>query len=85
MSHNDANVINKIKFEIDRIRPKLALDGGDIQFINFKNGVVKVKLLGECATCSLAHLTMEHAIEATLVRKIPDVKKVINVQLEFIK
>lgn len=84
MNNKNIKIINKIKLELNKIRPKLAQDGGDIEFINFNNGVVKVRLLGECATCSIAHLTMEHAVEATLKRKIPEITKVINVNLKMI-
>lgn len=85
MNNKNDIVTNKIKIELDKLRPKLISDGGDIEFINFSNGIAKVRLLGECSTCQMAHLTMEHAIEAKIVSKIPEVKKVINVNLSFIK
>ncbi len=84
MTKENIEIINKIKFELEKIKPKLAIDGGSIEFINFKDGIVKVRLLGECATCEIADITMKHAVEATLIRKIPAVKKVINVKLNII-
>ncbi|MBU0278843.1 MULTISPECIES: NifU family protein [unclassified Gemella] len=85
MLNNDLEIINKIKLEIEKLKPKLEKDNGSIEFLNFKNGTVKVRMLGECASCPIAHLTMEHAIEASLVRKIPEVKKVININFQIIK
>ena len=78
------DTIDKIKFELDKIRPKLIMDGGNIEFINYKNGVLKVRFLGECAHCELSHITLKYAIEKTLIEKIPEIKKVIQVKMSVI-
>lgn len=77
-------VLKKIHIELDKIKPKLILDGGNIEFINFKNGVLKVKLTGECANCPVSNITMKYIIEDTLKNKIPEIKKVIQVKLNII-
>lgn len=61
--------IDKIKFELDKIRPKLIKDGGNIEFINYKNGILKIRFLGECAHCELSHITLKYAIEKTIIEK----------------
>ena len=76
--------IDKIKFEFEKIRPKLIKDGGNIEFINFKNGILKIRFLGECAHCELSHITLKYAIEKTIVEKIPEVNKVIEVKMSVV-
>ncbi|MBF0714308.1 NifU family protein [Gemella sp. GH3] len=83
MSKNELYVINKIKFELEKIRPKLQLDNGDIEFINYKDGVLKVRMLGACSTCSVADITMKYAIEDVIKSKIPEIKKVLNVKISI--
>ena len=84
MNKDYYDTIDKIKFELDKIRPKLIMDGGNIEFINYKNGVLKVRFLGECAHCELSHITLKNAIEKTLIEKIPEIKKVIQVKMSVI-
>lgn len=67
--------INKV---LDRIRPYLLNDGGDVQFVKYENGVVYVKLLGSCGACPLAASTIEDTIEAALMNEVPEVVKVVN-------
>ena len=82
MSKEYYETISKIKIELDKIRPKLIMDGGDIEFINFKDGILKFK--GECAHCELSHITMKFAIEKNILEKIPEVKKVTEVKMSVI-
>lgn len=78
------DTVNKIQIELDKIRPKLIADGGDIEFINFKDGVLKLRFKGECATCALSHITMKYAIEKNIKEKIPEVKEVTEIKLRFV-
>mgnify|MGYP002743402708 FL=1 len=76
--------VDRIKFELEKIRPKLIMDGGNIEYINFKDGILKVRFLGECANCELSHITLKYAIEKNLKEKIPEVKKVIQVKMSVV-
>ncbi len=84
MSKEYYETISKIKIELDKIRPKLIMDGGDIEFINFKDGILKLRFKGECAHCELSHITMKYAIEKNILEKIPEVKKVTEVKMSVI-
>mgnify|MGYP000330379537 FL=1 len=84
MSKEYYETISKIKIELERIRPKLIMDGGDIEFINFKDGILKLRFKGECAHCELSHITMKFAIEKNILEKIPEVKKVTEVKMSVI-
>lgn len=84
MSKEYYETISKIKIELEKIRPKLIMDGGDIEFINFKDGILKLRFKGECAHCELSHITMKFAIEKNILKKIPEVKKVTEVKMSVI-
>ena len=74
------DVENKIKEEIEKVRPFLQGDGGDVEFVKFENGDVYVKLSGACQNCSLVDFTLKDGIEEILVNEIPEVKSVIQVE-----
>lgn len=69
---------NKIKEVLDRIRPYLQSDGGDVIFKKYENGVVYVKLTGACSDCPLVDNTLESGIEEAILNEIPEVIKVVN-------
>ena len=84
MSKEYYETISKIKIELEKIRPKLIMDGGDIEFVNFKDGILKLRFKGECAHGELSHITMKFAIEKNILEKIPEVKKVTEVKMSVI-
>ena len=63
---------------LDRLRPYLQNDGGDIIFNRYENGIVYVKLTGACSNCPLVDNTLESGIEEAIVNEIPEVIKVVN-------
>jgi Fe-S cluster biogenesis protein NfuA len=73
-------VEKRIRKGIDEIRPQLQADGGDVEFVSFEKGIVKVKLQGHCAGCPMSAMTLKQGIENYLKKKIPEVAKVENVQ-----
>jgi len=60
----------------NEVRPRLSEHNGDIEFVGYKDGVVEVKLLGECNGCISAKYTVEDIVEAALKEEIPEIKKV---------
>ena len=72
------DIENKIKEVLDRIRPYIQNDGGDIIFRKYENGVVYVKLTGACSECPLVDNTLESGIEEAIINEIPEVIKVVN-------
>ncbi|MFX1364603.1 MAG: NifU family protein [Promethearchaeota archaeon] len=71
---------DKIKQVIDKIRPQLQMDGGDIELISVEDdGIVKVKLLGHCAGCMHAQQTLTYGVERAIKQFVPEVKQVVNV------
>ena len=75
----DMEIENKIKEEIEKVRPYLQGDGGDVEFVKFEDGLVYVKLTGACQNCSLMDFTLKDGIEEILVNEIPEVRGVLAV------
>lgn len=69
----------KIISIIDKLRPFLINDGGNIEFIKYEDNKVYIKLLGACANCGMMDLTLKDGIEAAIINEVPEVQEVINV------
>ena len=63
---------------IQKVRPALQADGGDVEFVDFneQTGVVTVRLQGSCGSCPMATMTLKNGIEAYLKENIPQVTSV---------
>jgi len=72
----------KIKQALEKIRPALKADGGDVEFLSWdkKTGVVEVSLTGHCAHCTMSEMTLKQGIEEEIKKAVPEVKEVVNVQ-----
>ena len=69
---------DRIIQSLDKIRPYIQRDGGDMEFVSVDaNGVVTVKLLGACVGCGLIDYTLKGGVEALLMDDIPEVTEVI--------
>ena len=66
----------KVKQALDQIRPALQADGGDVELVEVKDGIVKVKLTGACGGCPMATMTLKKGIERVLKQQVPEVKSV---------
>jgi Fe-S cluster biogenesis protein NfuA len=73
-------VETRVQTALDQIRPQLQADGGDVEFVAFENGIVKVRLQGHCAGCPMSMMTLKQGIEQFLKKQIPEVKSVVAVQ-----
>lgn len=75
----DKTVIEEeIKRVLNKIRPYLNSEGGDLEYISFDKGVVHVKMLGACVGCGALDYTLKDGIEALLVETVPEVIEVVN-------
>ena len=73
------DVEKKIIEEVEKLKPYLQNDGGNIEYVKFEDGKVYVKLTGACAGCSLIDVTLKEGIEEILVSEIPEVKEVVKI------
>lgn len=74
--------VEEIKKVIEKLRPYLQRDGGDIEFADFKEGIVYVRMLGACAGCSLIDATLKDGVEQILMEEVPEVIEVRNLSEE---
>jgi len=68
---------DKVEAVLNKIRPSLVADGGNVELVDVKDGVVKLKLTGACAGCPMSTMTLKNGIERILKREIPEVKEVV--------
>ena len=66
----------RVQKVIDKIRPSLQADGGDVELIDVVDGVVTVKLQGACAGCPMSQMTLKQGIERLVKQEIPEIKSV---------
>lgn len=71
---------DKVANILDKIRPGLQADGGDVKLVEVTDdGVVKVELQGACKGCPMSTLTVKNGIEKTLKQHVPEVKEVVSI------
>ena len=71
--------VEHIKFIIEKIRPFLMNDGGDVEFVKYEDGIVYVNLIGACADCAIADSEIKDTVESILTSEIPEVLEVVNI------
>ncbi len=63
----------RVEKVIDRIRPAVQMDGGDIQLVDIVDGVVKVRLVGACVGCPSSAMTLKMGIERAIRNEVPEI------------
>jgi len=67
----------RVQAALDKIRPALQADGGDVELVEIcDDGVVKVRLVGACAGCPMSQLTLANGVERVLKENVPEVTRV---------
>ena len=69
----------KVEEALDKIRPALIRDGGNVELVNVNDGTVEVKLTGACGSCPMSTMTLKMGIEQILKKEVPEVKEVVAV------
>jgi Fe-S cluster biogenesis protein NfuA len=78
---NLAEITKKIQTVLEKIRPYLHIDKGDVRLIKVtEDGVVKVELLGSCKDCALSPMTLRAGIERAIMHEVPEIKRIESVQ-----
>ena len=70
---------DKVEEVLNQIRPSLRADGGDVELVDVKDGIVSVKLTGACSGCPMSTLTLKNGIERLLMEEISGIKEVVSV------
>ena len=77
MENNETKVL--VEEVLDKVRPFLQRDGGDIELLGIQDGVVYVRLLGACIGCSSLDVTLKDGVEALILEYVPGIIEVVNV------
>lgn len=75
---SEENVELKIISLLDRIRPYLNSEGGNIEYVKYEDNIVYVRMTGACKDCSMIDYTLKDGIEEMLISEIPEIKEVKN-------
>lgn len=67
---------------INKLRPFLINDGGNIEFVKYENNIVYIKMMGACADCMMLDYTLKEGIETAIIDEVPEVKEVVNINNE---
>ena len=70
--------MDKLNKVLDKIRPALQRDGGDLKLVKYdkKEGIVEISLTGACAHCPMADVTLKRIVEEAIKKELPEVKEV---------
>ncbi|MFQ5892706.1 MAG: NifU family protein [Nitrospinota bacterium] len=69
----------RVEEVLDRIRPAIMMDGGNVELVDVVDGVVTVRLLGACHGCPSSTMTLQFGIEQALKDHIPEVERLVTV------
>ena len=76
----EESIETKVKKALERIRPFLNNDGGDIELVEIKDNKVYVKLLGNCSSCHISNSTIKLGVETTVKQHAPSIESVVNIE-----
>jgi Fe-S cluster biogenesis protein NfuA len=69
----------KVEKVLDKVRPSLMADGGNVELVDVEDGVVKVRLTGACGGCPMSQMTLKMGIERVLKQEIPEIQEVVAI------
>ncbi len=69
----------KVEAALDKIRPALMADGGGVDLVDVKDGVVTVRLTGACGSCPMSTMTLRMGVERVIKKEVPEIKELIAV------
>ncbi len=78
----DQGIIQQIEEVLEQIRPNIQMDGGEIEFVRYEDGIVYVRLLGACVGCPASMYTLKLGVEEALRERLADVREVVAVEDE---
>ncbi|MCX5704802.1 MAG: NifU family protein [Candidatus Omnitrophica bacterium] len=71
---------DRVEKALDKVRPMLQADGGNVELVEItSDGVVKLRLQGSCGCCPMSQMTLKNGIEKIIKQEVPEVKEVIAI------
>ena len=69
----------KVEAALEKIRPSLRADGGDVELVDVKDGIVTVRLTGACGSCPMSTMTLRMGVERVIKQEVPEIKELVAV------
>ncbi|KAA9008614.1 NifU family protein [Paenibacillus spiritus] len=79
MNENTISKYDEVLEVLDKLRPFLQRDGGDVELIDVEDGIVKLKLMGACGSCPSSTITLKAGIERALMEEVEGIEDVVQV------
>ena len=81
----EQEIFDTVRSIINHIRPYIIGDGGDIDLVSVKEGIVTIRLLGACVGCSMIDVTLNQGIKNWIIEEVPEIKDVVLLQESFME
>jgi Fe-S cluster biogenesis protein NfuA len=78
-TNTENNMYDSVLEVLDKLRPFLQRDGGDVELVDVEDGIVKLKLVGACGSCPSSTITLKAGIERALMEEIEGIREVMQV------
>ena len=69
----------KVEAALEKIRPSLRADGGDVELVDVKDGIATVRLTGACGSCPMSTMTLRTGVERVIKQEVPEIKELVAV------
>ena len=69
----------RVEAALEKVRPALRADGGDVELVDVNDGVVSVRLTGACGSCPMSTMTLKMGVERAIRQEVPEIKKLVAV------
>ena len=79
MNETTTELAERVNAALDKVRPGIAADGGEVWLVRIEGSVAYVQMLGACGGCPASHLTLKGAIEAIVTAEVPEITEVVQV------
>lgn len=73
------SIEERVNAAIDKVRPGIQLDGGEVWLIRVDGGTAFVQMLGACGGCAAANMTLKGAIERIVIEDVPEIREVVQI------
>ena len=75
----EPDIKERVEAVLERLRPMLMMDGGNIELVDVKDGEVLVHLMGACGMCPSSTMTLKMGVERAIKEEIPEIERVVQV------
>lgn len=69
----------KVEAALEKIRPALRADGGNVELVDVKDGIVTVRLTGACGSCPMSTMTLRMGVERVIKEEVPEIKELVAI------